>query len=84
MKIYIKENNKLPISFTIPNSLLFCKFTKRIISYSIKTNATQVPDIDYKQIDILMDSIKNYIKEYGSFDLVDIESNDGTTIKISF
>ena len=83
MKIYIKENNKHPISFTIPNSLIFGKLSKAIIMYSIKSNTTHIPDIDYNQITKLLDGLKSYIKKYGHFDLVDIESSDGTSVKIS-
>ena len=83
MKVNIKEKNKLPISFTIPNSLLFSKLTKRIIMYSLKNNTTQAPNIDYIQIEMLLDGLKKYVNEYGHFDLVDVESSDGTIVKIT-
>ena len=83
MKINIKEKNKHPIAFTIPNSLIFGKLSKIIIMYSIKANATQVPDIDYNQVSKLLDGLRDYVKQYGHFDLVDIESSDGTIIKIT-
>ncbi|MBR3841278.1 MAG: hypothetical protein IKM20_09095 [Erysipelotrichales bacterium] len=83
MKIYIHEKDKHPLSFTIPNSLLFNNFTKKLIVYAIKSNTSAVPEMDYKLLVLAIDSFKTYIKKYGHFDLVDIESSDGTCIKIN-
>lgn len=85
MKIYIKEHDKkVPISFTIPNSLLFGRLTKKLIAVAIHNSVDSLSEYEYIQIIKMLDAFSETIKQYGHFELVDVEAADGTIVKISF
>ena len=84
MKIRIIPKNHFPIAFTIPNSLIFNNITKLIIINSIKHNQGYFQNLDVTKFNILFNALKDCFKEYKNLELVDIESADGTCVKIRF
>lgn len=77
MKIrIINKKDKVNIKLTLPNSMLKTKLvTNNITKHSNK-------DIDRKTISDMYKILKDYIKENGHFTLVEVESKDGTYVKI--
>ena len=83
MKIYIHEPEKeKDIRLTIPNGVIFNKLGAMIAGRVIEEN-TQENTITKEQLKRLMKEIKRYVKQFGHFDLVDIETSDGEIIKIT-
>ena len=83
MKIYIHEPEKeKDINLTIPNGVIFNKLGAMIAGKVIEEN-TQENTITKEQLKRLMKEIKRYVKQFGHFDLVHIETSDGEIIKIT-
>ena len=83
MKIYIHEpEEEKNIRLTIPNGVIFNKLGAMIAGKVIEEN-TQENTITKEQLKRLMKEIKRYVKQFGHFDLVDIETSDGEIIKIT-
>ena len=84
MKIYIHEpkEEEKDINLTIPNGVIFNKLGSMIAGRVIEEN-TQENTITKEQLKRLMKEIKRYVKQFGHFDLVDIETSDGEIIKIT-
>lgn len=83
MKIYIHEpEEEKDIRLTIPNGVIFNKLGAMIAGRVIEEN-TQENTITKEQLKRLMKEIKRYVKQFGHFDLVDIETSDGEIIKIT-
>ena len=83
MKIYIHEpEEEKDIRLTIPNGVIFNKLGAMITGRVIEEN-TQENTITKEQLKRLMKEIKRYVKQFGHFDLVDIETSDGEIIKIT-
>ena len=83
MKIYIHEpEEEKDIRITIPNGVIFNKLGAMIAGRVIEEN-TQENTITKEQLKRLMKEIKRYVKQFGHFDLVDIETSDGEIIKIT-
>lgn len=83
MKIYIHEpEEEKNIRLTIPNGVIFNKLGAMIAGRVIEEN-TQENTITKEQLKRLMKEIKRYVKQFGHFDLVDIETSDGEIIKIT-
>jgi dipeptidase len=83
MKIYIHEpEEEKDIRLTIPNGVIFNKLGAMIAGKVIEEN-TQENTITKEQLKRLMKEIKRYVKQFGHFDLVDIETSDGEIIKIT-
>ena len=82
MKIYIHEpEEEKDIRLTIPNGVIFNKLGAMIAGRVIEEN-TQENTITKEQLKRLMKEIKRYVKQFGHFDLVDIETSDGNFLKI--
>ena len=82
MKIYIQEpKEEKDIRLTIPNGVIFNKLGAMIAGRVIEEN-TQENTITKEQLKRLMKEIKRYVKQFGHFDLVDIETSDGNFLKI--
>ena len=82
MKIYIHEpEEEKNIRLTIPNGVIFNKLGAMIAGKVIEEN-TQENTITKEQLKRLMKEIKRYVKQFGHFDLVDIETSDGNFLKI--
>ena len=82
MKIYIHEpEEEKDIRLTIPNGVIFNKLGAMIAGKVIEEN-TQENTITKEQLKRLMKEIKRYVKQFGHFDLVDIETSDGNFLKI--
>lgn len=82
MKIYIHEPEKeKDINLTIPNGVIFNKLGAMIAGRVIEEN-TQENTITKEQLKRLMKEIKRYVKQFGHFDLVHIETSDGNFLKI--
>ena len=77
MKIkVINKEEKVKINLVLPNSVIKSK----IISSSIqKYVGDNIPKDVMKKI---YQVIKEYIKENGHFNLVEVDSKDGTSVKI--
>lgn len=83
MKIYIHESEEeKDIRLTIPNGVIFNKLGAMIAGKVIEEN-TQENTITKEQLKRLMKEIKRYVKQFGHFDLVHIETSDGEIIKIT-
>ena len=83
MKIYIHEpEEEKDINLTITNGVIFNKLGAMIAGRVIEEN-TQENTISKEQLKRLMKEIKRYVKQFGHFDLVDIETSDGEIIKIT-
>ena len=83
MKIYIHEpEEEKNIRLTIPNGVIYNKLGAMIAGRVIEEN-TQENTITKEQLKRLMKEIKRYVKQFGHFDLVDIETSDGEIIKIT-
>ncbi|WP_071441910.1 hypothetical protein [Traorella massiliensis] len=82
MKIYIHEpEEEKDIRLTIPNGVIFNKLGAMIAGRVIEEN-TQENTITKEQLKRLMKEIKRYVKQFGHFDLVHIETSDGNFLKI--
>lgn len=82
MKIYIHEpEEEKDIRLTIPNGVIFNKLGAMIAGKVIEEN-TQENTITKEQLKRLMKEIKRYVKQFGHFDLVHIETSDGNFLKI--
>ena len=82
MKIYIHEpEEEKDINLTIPNGVIFNKLGAMIAGKVIEEN-TQENTITKEQLKRLMKEIKRYVKQFGHFDLVHIETSDGNFLKI--
>lgn len=82
MKIYIHEpEEEKNIRLTIPNGVIFNKLGAMIAGRVIEEN-TQENTITKEQLKRLMKEIKRYVKQFGHFDLVHIETSDGNFLKI--
>ena len=82
MKIYIHEpKEEKDIRFTIPNGVIFNKLGAMIAGRVIEENS-QENTITKEQLKRLMKEIKRYVKQFGHFDLVHIETSDGNFLKI--
>ena len=78
MKIrVINKKDKVNINLSLPSSMLKTKF----ITNAITKNSSD--DIDKKTISKLYKILREFIKENGHFTLVEVESKDGTYVKIS-
>ena len=83
MKIYIHEpKEEKDIRLTIPNGVIFNKLGAMIAGKVIEEN-TQENTITKEQLKRLMKEIKRYVKQFGHFDLIHIETSDGEIIKIT-
>ena len=77
MKIrIINKKDKINIKLTLPNSMLKTK----LVTNAITKNSSD--DIDKKTISKLYKILREFIKENGHFTLVEVESKDGTYVKI--
>ena len=82
MKIYIHEpKEEKDIRLAIPNGVIFNKLGAMIAGKVIEEN-TQENTITKEQLKRLMKEIKRYVKQFGHFDLVHIETSDGNFLKI--
>ena len=80
MKIYIKEENHIPIRLNIPNSLFMNRLVASIGASAVKkTNNIQISS---KQITALFQALKESKKVFGNYCLVEVESKDGETVRI--
>lgn len=80
MKIYIKESpEKKGFHLYIPNGILWSHFTQWIIAKSLEDHA---PDIDTKQIVCLLKGLKESVAIHGHYELVNVESKNGETVRI--
>lgn len=77
MKIrVINKKDKINIRLILPNSMLKTKFITNTITKHSNHN------IHKKTISKMYKILKDYIKENGHFTLVEVESKDGTYVKI--
>ena len=75
MKIYVAQPTlEKPIHMSLPNTLVFNKITSHLLS----KNA----NLDSKKVDQFIIELKRVLEEYGSFNLIHIEKEDGTLIDI--
>ena len=82
MKIYIHEpEEEKDIILTIPNGVIFNKLGA-MIAVKVIEEKTQENTITKEQLKRLMKEIKRYVKQFGHFDLVHIETSDGNFLKI--
>ena len=82
MKIYIHEaDEEKDIRLNIPNGLIFNRLGTMIAGKMIKNRAAEA-GITEKQIKRMMKEMKKAIKQFGHFELVDIETSEGEIIKI--
>ena len=78
MKIrVINKKDKVNINLTLPSSMLKTKFVTNAITKKSSD------DIDKKTISKLYKILREFIKENVHFTLVEVESKDGTYVKIS-
>ncbi len=81
MKVYIRSKER---GFTVilPTRLLF---SKGILKFGLKVGkrySDAVPDIPPEAVDALCDEIRRIKKTHASWELVDIRSADGETVRI--
>lgn len=82
MKIkVIDPQENLNLNFVIPNGFLMNRFLFHIIYKSIQKSTNQLP-LEEEKIYLLIHALKQSKKQFGSYDLVDIESKDGEIVKI--
>ena len=82
MKIYIHEaDEEKDIRLNIPNGLIFNRLGTMTAGKMIKNRATEAR-ITEKQMKRMMKEMKKAIKQFGHFELVDIETSEGEIIKI--
>ena len=82
MKIRVKSE-KHNIHLWLPNWLLFGKLTERIASatmkYYVPDGAAQIPP---EKLAVLFTEMRRIKSKYGSWELVDVCSADGTIVRV--
>lgn len=86
MKIYIKQNNSIPLFFYIPNFLLNGKILNFIYNHVIRLENNleeeQTALLLMKDISHFLDILKNSVREFGHYELVHVETKDGLRVII--
>ncbi len=80
MKIKIKSEGTPNLYLFIPTSLLFKHLLPRILPKMLQNQAYPVPR---QQVIALAKALKEFKKHHKQFQLVDIQSADGTQVKIT-
>lgn len=78
MQIHINSDEGYKIKLWLPTSLLRSKILIKIIKKKGGIDINPLMDM----LPIIYKTLKKYIKKYGHFVLVDIESNDGNKVFI--
>ena len=82
MKIRVKDG-KHNINLWLPNWLVFGKLTERIsvaaLKYYVSDDLERIPP---EKLSVLFAEMRRIKQKYGSWDLVDVQSVDGTMVKI--
>lgn len=78
MKLYIKANGGLAFRLWVPTALLKSKWVIRQIKKHSDMNHMILADL----LPMINKSLKKYIKKYGHFTLVRVESADGDKVII--
>ena len=82
MKIRVK-NIEHNINLWLPNWLIFGKLTERIavatLKYYVPDAIEQIPP---EKLPVLFAEMRRIKQKYGSWDLVDVHSADGTVVRI--
>ncbi|MGN1344418.1 MAG: hypothetical protein ACI4U3_07545 [Traorella sp.] len=82
MKIkVIAPQDNFKINLVIPNGLLMNHMISHFIYKTIQKSTDQFP-CDEQKFDELLKLLKDSTKQWGHFDLVDVESKDGEIVKI--
>ena len=83
MKIRVRSN-KHNFRLLLPNWLIFGRLTERIavavLKYYVPDAIEQIPP---EKLPVLFTEMRRIKRKYGSWDLVDVHSVDGTVVKVT-
>ena len=85
MKIRIRENDRT-YRFWIPGWLIWGPATRWILRAGMRTGTRYLPEniqgLSPEKVEMLLLELRRIKKSYGSWELADVQSADGTYIKV--
>lgn len=79
MKILVKseEHN---IRLRIPTNLIFSPLVAKLAKFGLKYSQEDVPNISPEAIEALFAEFRRIKKKYGTWELIDLEKDNGTEV----
>lgn len=82
MKIQVKEAEK-SFCLNLPTSLIFSRFVLRLALKHSSINGRKIDGLTAEAADALSAEIRRIKKRHGTWELVEVRSADGETVKIT-
>ena len=79
MKIQVKSENR-NINLRIPTNLIFSPLVAKLTKFGLRYAPDAAQSISPEAMEVLFAEFRRIKKKYGSWELVDLETEDGTEV----
>lgn len=83
MKIQVHTSGAVDLTIPLPNALLFSSSLWNGLLKVTKHSERDIPEVSSHVTKHACRVLKEYVKQAGSFELVHVETTDGTTVSIT-
>lgn len=83
MKIEVHTSGAVDLAIPLPNALLFSSSLWNGLLKVTKHSEKNIPEVSSQVTKQACRVLKEYVKQAGSFELVHVETTDGTTVTIT-